>query len=151
MPDTIISDASCFIILSNIDHLDLLQKTYGSVVTTAVIASEFGADLPDWVIIKNPRSVETLLDLQSKLDRGEASAVALAMETPNATIILDDQKARKVAEALGIKVTGTLGVLIQAKLKNVIPSIRPILDRIRRTNFRLSPDIEEEALRQAGE
>jgi len=50
---TIISDTSCFIILSNVDELDLLQKVYGEIITTSTIADEFGDQLPDWVKIQN--------------------------------------------------------------------------------------------------
>jgi len=52
MPKTIISDTSCLIILTNIGELDLLRKTYGSIVTTIEIAIEFGEPLPEWVIIE---------------------------------------------------------------------------------------------------
>lgn len=46
MPKTIISDTSCFIILSNIGELNLLQKVYGQIITTIEIAAEFGEQLP---------------------------------------------------------------------------------------------------------
>ena len=52
MPKTIISDTSCFIVLTNIGALDLLRKVYRSIVTTVDIAIEFGEPLPDWVIIE---------------------------------------------------------------------------------------------------
>lgn len=52
MHKTIISDTSCFIILSNIGELELLHKVYGEVITTIEIATEFGDTLPDWVKIK---------------------------------------------------------------------------------------------------
>jgi predicted nucleic acid-binding protein len=60
--------------------------------------------------------------LEMQIDKGESSAIALALETPQSTIILDDFKARKIAEKLGLNVTGTLGVIIKAKLRGIIPS-----------------------------
>jgi predicted nucleic acid-binding protein len=51
MPKTIISDTSCFIILTNIGELDLLHKVYGQIVTTIDIAIEYGEALPEWVEI----------------------------------------------------------------------------------------------------
>lgn len=151
MPETIISDTSCFIILANIGELDILQKVYGSVVTTTEVRREFGSDLPAWVKIKDPsdKSRQKLLELH--VDRGEASAISLAIETPNSTIILDDQKARKVAERLGIEYTGTVGVIIKAKIRQIIPSIIPFLDKLKAMDFRLSKEIEDQALDQAGE
>lgn len=49
MPKIIIADTSCFIILSNINELDILRMVYGEITTTTTIVDEFGADLPDWV------------------------------------------------------------------------------------------------------
>jgi predicted nucleic acid-binding protein len=83
--------------------------------------------------------------------QGEASAIALALELDDCTIILDDHKARRLADRLGLNVTGTLGVIIKAKRMGVIGSIRPLLDAIRNTDFRLSEGLEAEALREAGE
>jgi predicted nucleic acid-binding protein len=89
MPKTIISDTSCLIVLTNIGELDLLRKTYGSIVTTAEIAIEFGEPLPEWVIIEKvlDKYKQQLLEMQ--IDKGESSAIALALETPESTVILD--------------------------------------------------------------
>lgn len=151
MPKAIISDTSCFIVLQNIGELDLLEKVYGEVFTTEIVAEEFGEDLPEWVKIKSPMDKirQTLLEFQ--VDKGEASAIALALETKNATIVLDDQKARKIAARLSLEVTGTLGVIIKAKQRGVISSIKPLLQKLSATDFRLSKAIETEALKQANE
>jgi predicted nucleic acid-binding protein len=151
MPKTVISDASCFIIFEKIGRLDVLNKTYDTVYTTPIIASEFGLPLPEWVTVRSPSDRKRQSELSSRVDKGEASAIVLALELKDVTLILDDQKARKIAEALGIEVTGTLGVLVRAKLSGIIPSIKPLIADIRSTNFRLSPEIELEALRLAGE
>jgi len=151
MPKAIISDTSCFIILTNIGEFELLQKVYGQIVKTPAIAAEFGETLPEWVEIVEVRDKyrQTILELQ--IDKGESSAIALALETPNSVVILDDYKARKIAERLGITLTGTIGVIIKAKLNRVIPSIKPLLEKIKRTDFRLSDEIETQALKEAGE
>ena len=86
-----------------------------------------------------------------QIDKGESSAIALALETPDSIIILDDYKARKIAQQLGIIHTGTIGVIIKAKLKGIIPSIKPLLEKIKKTNFRLSAEIELLALKEAKE
>jgi predicted nucleic acid-binding protein len=151
MPKTIISDTSCFIILANIGELELLLKVYGEIITTKDIATEYGDSLPDWVEIRNVTDTykQQLLELQ--LDKGESSAIALALEIPNSTVILDDSKARKIASRLGITYTGTIGVIIKAKLNGIIPTIKPILEKIKRTDFRLSIEIELQALKEANE
>jgi len=151
MPKTIISDTSCLIILSNIGELQLLQKVYGQVFTTVEIAQEFGEILPEWIVIKGAADIykQQLLELQ--IDKGESSAIALALEMSNSTLILDDNKARKIANQLGLHVTGTIGIIVRAKLNGIIPSIRPILGKIRQTNFRLTVEIETLALKAAQE
>ena len=89
--------------------------------------------------------------LEMQIDKGESSAIALALEMTDCTIILDDYKARKIADKLGLKFTGTIGVIIRAKLNGIIPSIKPILEKVKKTDFRLSPEIELLALKEANE
>ncbi len=150
-PKTIIADTSCFIILTNIGELQLLQQVYGTVVTTPEIAAEFGFDLPDWIVVEAVQDTlrQQLLELQ--VDKGEASALSLALEKPSCRIILDDYRARRAAEALHLEYTGTLGVIVRAKLDGILTSVKPILTKIRQTNFRISDAIEQQLLQQAGE
>ena len=85
------------------------------------------------------------------VDAGEASAIALALEIPGCTLILDDYKARRLAEQLAVQLTGTFGVLLRAKRRGLVPAVRPLLERIRQTNFRFSAALEMEVLKQAEE
>lgn len=132
MPKIIISDTSCFIVLTKIEELDLLQKVYGQITTTIDIATEFGETLPEWVEIYSVVDKKRQQLLELRIDRGESSAIALALETPDCTLILDDYKARLIAERLGINITGTIGVIVKAKLQGIIPSIKPILEKIKK-------------------
>jgi len=151
MHRVIISDTSCFIILSKINELDLLKEVYGQIVTTTEIANEFGETLPDWVEVLSVKDKLRQQILEMQIDKGESSAIALALETTNSSIILDDYKARKVAKQLGLKFTGTLGVIIKAKLSGKIDSIKPLLLKIKLTDFRISIELENQALSEAGE
>ena len=151
MRRTIISDASCFIILSNIGEMDLLRGVYSEIVTTPEIADEFGKQLPEWVVISEVKDTTCKNVLKLQIDEGESSAIALALETPNSTLILDDHKARKIAHSLGLPYIGTIGVIVNAKLLGIISSIKPILDKIKATNFRLSAEVEQKALLAAKE
>jgi predicted nucleic acid-binding protein len=151
MPDIVIADTSCFIILANINELDLLHKVFGNIITTPEIASEYGNELPVWVNIKSSADIQKQQILETQVDKGEASAIALALDIPGCMIIVDDLEARLLAQKLNILITGTLGVIIQAKLMGLIPSIKPLLNKIRQTSFRLSNTLEEIAIKQAGE
>jgi len=151
MPEVIISDTSCLIILTKIGALDLLHQLYKRVTITKDILLEYGDNLPEWVKIQKVKDRYRQQLLEMHIDSGEASAIALALETPKNIVILDDYKARKVAELLGISVTGTIGVIIKAKNSGIVPSIKPYLEKIRETNFRISDELEQIALGEANE
>lgn len=151
MPNAVISDASCLIVLTKVDAVTLLKVVFGSVITTPEIASEIGFDLPYWIKIQSPLSDNVIGSMPASVDRGEASAIALALEMPGSTLIIDDLKARNYAIRLGLHVTGTIGVLIKAKLDGHIPSIRPFVEKVRQTNFRFSDSVERNAYLLAGE
>lgn len=151
MHKIIISDTSCFIILKNIGEFHLLQKLYSKITTTVEIATEFGEPLPEWVEILSVKSKDTQRLLELQIDKGESSAIALALEISDSLLILDDIKARKVATQLGLSITGTLGIIIKAKLEGIIPSVIPILNKIKQTDFRLSNEVELQVLKAAME
>ncbi|MBW7856979.1 MAG: DUF3368 domain-containing protein [Leptonema sp. (in: Bacteria)] len=151
MHSTIITDASCLIILSKINELQLLKEIYTKICTTPTIAAEFGDPLPQWIEIckLHDNTKQKLLELY--LDKGESSAIALAMEIPKSILMIDDHKARQVAKYLGLVYTGTIGVIIKAKIKGIIPSIKPLIDKIKATNFYISKELEEIAIKEAKE
>jgi predicted nucleic acid-binding protein len=147
----IIADTSCLTILSKIDLLDVLQKLYGSVTTTEKVAQEFAQALPDWIDIVPTPASQFLHTFESIVDEGEASALALAIEIPNSTLILDDDKARKLARSYQLQFTGTIGVLVKAKRTGLITMLKPVLEKIANTDFRLSQSVISAALREANE
>lgn len=98
MHKTIIADTSCFIVLTNIEELHLLQKVYGQIITTTEIAAEYGEVLPAWVKIVNVENEYRQKVLEIQVDKGEASAIALALETPDSILIIDDYRARKISQ-----------------------------------------------------
>ncbi|TVQ49881.1 MAG: DUF3368 domain-containing protein [Saprospirales bacterium] len=151
MPKIIVSDTSCLIILTKIRELDLLRQLYKTVTITQDILLEYGEHLPDWIEVQQAKDHYRQQLLEMQIDKGEASAIALALETSENIIILDDWKARRLAERLGLSVTGTLGVIIRAKNNGITPSIKPFLDKIRETNFRISEELEQIALKEANE
>jgi predicted nucleic acid-binding protein len=86
-----------------------------------------------------------------QIDKGKSSAIALALEIHDSLLILDDIKARKIATQLGLSITGTLGFIIKAKLEGIIPSVIPILYKIKQTDFILSIEVELQVLKAAME
>lgn len=144
----VISDTSSLILLDKIGELDLLHKLYSVIVTTPEVASEFGEALPAWVLIEpvKDKKYQELLELE--VDKGEASTIALAKEMSEPTLLLlDDLKARKLASKLNLKFTGVLGVIHKSKEMGIIPKVRPLIEKLQETNFRISEHIIEELLR----
>jgi len=144
MQKIIIADTSCLIVLDKVGCLDLLNKVFGEVVITQQVFEEFGNSTPPWILIektKNPNPNQKILE--AILDKGEASSISLAMDYDDSLLIIDERKGRKIAKSLGLKITGTLGILVLAKSNNLIGEVKPIIDRIKSTNFRISPQLEE--------
>lgn len=145
----VIADTSCFILLYKIAELDLLKSLFGQVITTSVVALEFGEALPEWVEIREVKNVKFQSTLD--LDPGEASAITLALESEPSLIIIDDNKGRKIAQKLNLNITGSLGIIVKAKREGIISAIKPILEKIQKTNFRYSQTILIEILKLSGE
>jgi len=151
MQKTILSDTSCLILLDKIGELDLLHKVFGEIVITQTVAGEYGLPLPIWISVQNPFNQNYQKILEASVDKGEASAIALAVELVDCLLIIDDLKGRNLAQALGIEITGTLGVILQAKLSSKINSIKSLLEKIKRTDFHISDKLEKQILAKAKE
>lgn len=151
MHKTIISDTSCLILLEKIGELDILHKLFGTIITTAEVAEEFGQQLPFWFELRQPANKNYQSIIEVSVDKGEASAIALAIELDNCLLIIDDLKGRKLAHQLGLTIIGTIGIIVDAKLAGLIPSVKPILAKIKSTNFRITEQLELLILKKAGE
>lgn len=152
MPEAIvIADTSWLIILARLKLLPVLKSLYQKITVTEEVAEEFGESLPDWIQVETAKDKRYYQILLSILDPGEASAIALALELDHVLLILDESKGRKEALRLGIKITGTLGVLVKAKRMGFIKELKPVFDQLNLAGFRISAQLLEEVLKQAGE
>jgi predicted nucleic acid-binding protein len=151
MHKIIVSDTSCLILLEKINRLDLLYVLFGDVIITEVVAGEFGKNLPSFITVENPENLQYQKIIGTSLDIGEASSIALAMEKKDCLLILDDNRARRIAKKLELKFTGTLGILILAKEKGIINSLSNVLEDVKKTNFRISESLTSEAKRRVCE
>lgn len=153
MRKIIIADTSCLILLHKIGEFDLLKKLYGEILVTSEIRNEFGQELPSWIIVRDPTDQTSLNIISTSVDKGEASAIALALalEEQSPLLVLDDKKARRLASSLNLNHTGTLGILIDAKLSGHLESVMPVIKKIRNTNFHISDHLERKILILSGE
>jgi predicted nucleic acid-binding protein len=123
MPKVVISDTSTLILFHKINEFSLLQKVYGELITTPEIAEEFGEKLPDWIKIQSVSDKKYQYFLETQIDYGEASAIALATEYDDVLLLLDDLKARKLATQLNFKITGALGIIHKAKQMSIVDKV----------------------------
>ena len=108
-------------------------------------------ELPSWIPIRRlSRTIPSTIARRS-LGAGESEAMALALELRIPRVILDDLTARTFGRALGLEVVGTGAVLYLAKMRGLVPAVRPLLDALLATGFRLSPKVYLTLLRAAGE
>jgi predicted nucleic acid-binding protein len=151
MQKIIISDTSCLILLEKIGELELLHKLFGTITTTNEVVSEFGLPLPLWFEIKEPADKNYQAIIEESVDKGEASAIALAVEYEDCLLIIDDLKGRKFAHRLGLNIISTVGIIVGAKLAGIISSVKPLLIKLKQTNFRISQQLEAFILDKSGE
>jgi predicted nucleic acid-binding protein len=146
-----ISNSSCLIALEVTAHLDLLRLLYQAVLIPPAVAAEWGMAIPPWLKVQSIGNQPLAQALRLQLGPGEAEAITLAVETGASRLILDDRRARRVANNLHVPITGTVGVVLRAKQRGFIPLVRPVLDAMRLAGFRLSDLLYQQALQLAGE
>ena len=142
-----ISNSTPLIALAKINQLQLLKDYFGEILIPEEVYDEVvrrGAGLAgaeevrsrNWIVraqVVNRLAVDAL---SMSLDRGEAEAIVLASER-DALLIIDDGDGRKAAKQLGLKVTGTVGLLLMASEDGKL-NLRKALDDLRAAGFRLS-------------
>jgi uncharacterized protein len=90
--------------------------------------------------------------LRQDLHQGESEAIALAIERAAYTILLDEKEARRAARALGLGVTGILGVLLRGRFEGSIPSLKAAIDRLQQEAiFWIAPALRAQLLWESGE
>ena len=159
----IICDASPLIFLGALGKLELLPQLYEQVVTTPTVFKEItdvGEDRQSaldvknlsWLRVLEPQNKVLQTALGGELDQGESSAIALSFDFEASLLLIDERRGRSVARRLGKDVIGTLGLLILAKNKGLLPQIKSsILHLINVYGFRISPSLLEKVLKQVGE
>jgi predicted nucleic acid-binding protein len=89
--------------------------------------------------------------LSLDLGKGELGAMALALENPDRIVLLDDALARRTAQAAGLTVRGTLGILLDAKARGLTELVEPWLDKLEDAGLWFSNEVRKRILRLAGE
>lgn len=150
--ETVVSNAGPLIYLSMLNRFSLLENLFSTVFIPEAVYQEVvlhgrgqpGADevraaiASGWLIrstVTERIAVDALLE---ELHAGESEAIVLSRELAIERVLLDDRAARSKAQLMGLTVTGTVGILLLAHRAAIIEDIRPDLDRLIESNFRIS-------------
>lgn len=137
----VIPDTSCLILLKKIGALELLSQLYDEILITETVLEEFKESLPNSFKVVPFKDRDFFSILCQQLDPGEASVISLAGETSDFLMVLDDLKGRKIAAALDLNFTGTLGLIIKAKRIGLITKIEPYVEKLIAAGIRISPQV----------
>ncbi len=160
MPDAIVN-TSPVLYLRRIDALDWLPAMFGEVWMPSAVVREpdegrrRGFSVPDpracpWLQVMDARSTPFEW-LSLDLGPGELAAMALALENPTRTLLLDDALARRTAQLAGLRVWGTLRILPEAKARGLVPAVGPTLRRLQDSGLWVTKDVLVRVLSVAGE
>ena len=157
----LIVDTSPVQYLHQLELLHILPNLANQVFVPSAVIEEIkighslGVNLPkleelNWVNVRQPTSVQAL-PLITNLGPGETEVLMLGLEMVSAVVVLDDGPARDLAEVLDLRLTGTLGLLLDAKKAGFVTEIRPLLEKLQSLNFRVASRTFAAVLRLAGE
>jgi predicted nucleic acid-binding protein len=149
--------------LAALGHFELLHRLFGEIHIAEGVWQELNAggrrhpgsrevEQASWVCRHVVTNRALVTALQSDLDLGEAETLVLSLELGAQLVLLDEKEGRHVAQRLGLRLLGTLGVLLQSKKRGAIVAVRPLLDELRaRAGFYIGEDLYRQVLVLADE
>ncbi|MCP4702655.1 MAG: DUF3368 domain-containing protein [Gammaproteobacteria bacterium] len=160
---SVVSNTSPIINLAAVGKLELLHQLYGDIVISQAVYKEImhpGIEAPgarevenlSWITRHTVQNQALLISLKWQLDAGEAEAIVCALETGADLLLIDERRGNRVASNFGVSCAGILGVLLEAKHRNLLSAVQPVMDQlIRRADFWLTDDLYRHILQAAGE
>lgn len=152
-PAPVVCNSSPLIGLEQIGLLDILRQLFGTLLVPPAVALEVAPSvkLPAWVHQQALTQAVGPTILGARLGAGESEAISLALESSARLVILDDRPARRLAQALGLPLIGTVGLLLAAKQRGLLTEVRPCLEALQQYDFRIAPALYDQVLNDAGE
>ena len=159
---SLVCDTSLLLYLGRMENENLLHALFKKVYVTEQVALELDVGrllqsdtinprLFDWITLVSISQGKINTLPPNRLGIGEQSVIAYAKMHANCVAGLDDRQARILAEHLGLKVVGVIGILLKAKRAGLLSSVRPFLEAAQAHGFRMAKELYEEAVRLAGE
>ncbi len=145
----VVSDTSPLNYLILIEQVNLLPQLYRRVLIPRSVFEELNApetpdpvrtwraSVPDWLEVSPDVAADPHL---SHLHAGERDAISLALHVKAEAVIIDERRGRQEAEKRGLRVIGTLGVLVAAHERRLV-DLTAAIDLLRQTTFHVSPKL----------
>jgi predicted nucleic acid-binding protein len=159
----VVADTSVILNLCRVQHERLLQQLFRRVIIPSRVALEFkrlagaqprftGLSLPEWIdVLPDPASLPDQI-VQANLDAGESAAIGLCLSEKADALLIDEALGRRLAEKLGIRAVGILGVLVQSRQQRLISNVRALLDQLEKeAGFWVAPNLRAKVLQAVGE
>jgi len=148
----VISDTTAISNLIQIGALNLLKDIYNEIIIPTAVYNELlvldSNELPirkqlnqDWFKIETVIKDSTFLSLSVELDIGEVEAITLAIQKKADYLLIDEKEGRKIAVEKELKIIGTLGILIEAKRRKLIESVKTKMDDLMNIGFWINPKL----------
>jgi uncharacterized protein len=156
---TVVSNTTPLIALAEIGRLDLLRLLFGNLVIPPAVQREVQNPVAraaleqaaNWITVQILKDVLAVRLLDETLDLGESEAIVLAQQLSATWLVVDEYTARRRAAQLGLRVVGTLGVLLMCKSHGLVKTVKPILDELRGNEFHIGDDLYHLVLKEAHE
>jgi len=156
-----IADSGPLICLARINQLELLPRLFSRILVPPEVWNEVtvrGKEHPGaqhvsqskWLTLQLP-DPQLVKPLSILVDAGEAEAIALAQKTDDRILLLDDARARKIAQRLNIKQIGTIGLLLRAKRQGIVEKIKPHIDALVENGIYIRRELIDAVLAKAEE
>lgn len=162
MAEPIVCDTSVWLYTGRLGHADLLPHLYDPIYTTETVCQELDMGRLSRLETVDPRTLSWVQVVQptpqaiaslpaNRLGAGEQSVLAYAQLHSLTLVGLDDRQARDLAQQLGLRMIGTVGVLLKAKEAGVLIAVQPLLAQLQQEGFYISKELYAYALQKAKE
>jgi len=161
----VVSNTSPILNLAIIGELSLLRDQFEEILIPGAVLEELRVEenLPGskgvrdaikagWIRIETVKQDPLVRAMQRDLDKGEAEAIALAMQVNARLVLMDERDGRKAARSMKLKVVGVLGILLKSRREGRLMSLEQAMDKLRdKAGFYIREDLYKEIIREANE
>lgn len=157
MPDLVVNTGPVIALTAACGSLDFLEKLYNELLIPFEVLSELeagGADSPELAAINNCSVIRKLskptdlpLLLRSQLDLGESSVIQNAVLQAVPAVVIDEKLGRQIARLHGLRVTGSIGILVKASKSRFIPDLSDCFNRMQDKGVWIGEALKAQALK----